>query len=551
MASAPPSTAPRPAGFARSWIERNFLALGREMRLSYLPPLMVYVAAGISGLTSIVATFYIKERLGLSAEFLAGLGFWAGLPWALKVPLGHLVDLIWSWKGALVFVGAGMITASIAIMIGLLGYTDSMRGLWSVEAWFVLSTLLAPIGYVVQDVVADAMTVEAVPRFDEEGRAIGMTERKSMNTTVQTLGRVAIIGGSVLVSLANVYLLRGVGDLREGEKALAYLRVYELSLIIPVVSVLGVVLGAALRWRDARRLRAKGFARNEVRRMLNPHGERPPINWWIIGGGLVFAVVSLGVGIGDVAGGQEIVFAASMAIVLFLMWRITNELEPDARHVLVGTAALVFVFRAIPGPGAGSTWWMIDQLGFDQQFLAELSLIGSALTLVGLFVFRRFMAERSIAYIVGFLTIASTIIGAPVVGMYYGLHHWTAAHTGGFVDARMIVLIDTAIESPLGQIAMVPMLAWIANSAPDRLKATFFAVMASFTNLALAAAQLGTKYLNQAFVVTREVKDASGAITTPADYHQLGTLLVLTTVVGFVLPMLAVVFVKATRFRSA
>ena len=551
MASAPPSTAPGAVGFARSWIDRNFLALGREMRLSYLPPLMVYVAAGISGLTAIVATFYIKERLGLSAEFLAGLGFWAGLPWALKVPLGHLVDLIWRWKGALVFVGAGTITASLAIMIGLLGGPDSMRGLWSVEAWFVLSTLLAPIGYVVQDVVADAMTVEAVPRFDADGNPIGMAERKSMNTTVQTLGRVAIIGGTVLISLANVYLLRGVGDLPAAEKALAYLRVYQLALAIPVVSVLGVVLASALRWRDGRRLMAKGFARSEARRMLNPHGQRPPINWWIIGGGLVFGAVSLGVGIGNVAGGQELVFGASMAIVLFLMWRITNELEPDARHVLVGTAALVFVFRAIPSPGAGSTWWMIDQLGFDQQFLAELSLIGSVLTLAGLFIFRRFMAERSIAYIVGSLTVVATVIGAPVVGMYYGLHHWTAAHTGGLVDARMIVLIDTAIESPLGQIAMVPMLAWIANSAPDRLKATFFAVMASFTNLALAASQLGTKYLNQAFVVTREVKDASGAITTPADYHQLGVLLVLTTAIGFVLPMLAVVFVKATRFRSA
>ena len=109
MASAPPASAPGIARFARSWIDRNFLALGREMRLSYLPPLMVYVAAGISGLTSIVATFYIKERLGLSAEFLAELAFWAGLPWALKVPLGHLVDLIWHWKGALVFAGAGKI----------------------------------------------------------------------------------------------------------------------------------------------------------------------------------------------------------------------------------------------------------------------------------------------------------------------------------------------------------------------------------------------------------------------------------------------------------
>ena len=551
MASAPPSIEPETTGFARSWIDRNILALGREMRLSYLPPLMVYVAAGISGLTSIVATFYIKERLGLSAEFLAGLAFWAGLPWALKVPLGHLVDLIWRWKGFLVFVGAGLIAASITIMVGLLGSTESMRGLWSIEAWFVLSTLLSPIGYVVQDVVADAMTVEAVPRFDAEGRATSMAERKSMNTTVQTLGRVAIIGGTVLVSLANVYLLRGVGEMPEAQKALAYLRIYQLALVIPVVSVLGVVLGATLRWRDARRLVAKGFPRSEVRQMLNPHGERPPINWWIIGGGLAFAIVSLGVGIGEVAGGQEIVFGVSMAIVLFLMWRITSELEPDARHVLVGTAVLVFVFRAMPGPGAGSTWWMIDELGFDQQFLAELSVIGSVLTLAGLFIFRRFMAERSIAYIVAFLTIVSTIIGAPIVGMYYGLHHWTAAHTGGVVDARMIALIDTAIESPLGQIAMVPMLAWIANSAPDRLKATFFAVMASFTNLALAAAQLGTKYLNQMFVVTREVKNASGVVTTPADYYQLGVLLILTTVIGFVLPLLAVLFVKATRFRSA
>jgi hypothetical protein len=551
MASAPPVSAPGFTGLALSWIDRNFLALGREMRLSYLPPLMVYVAAGISGLTSIVATFYIKERLGLSAEFLAGLAFWAGLPWALKVPLGHLVDLIWEWKGALVFVGAGMIAASIGVMIGLLGATDSMRALGSIEAWFVFSTLLAPIGYVMQDVVADAMTVEAVPRVDAEGRPTGMAERKSMNTTVQTLGRVAIIGGSVLVSLANVYLLRGVGNMPEADRALAYLRVYHLALIIPLISVLGVVLAMGLKWRDARRLVARGFATSEVRRMLNPHPERPAVNWWIIGGGLAFAVVSLGVGLGDVTGGQEIVFGASMAIVLFLMRRITSELEPDARHVLVGTAVLVFVFRAMPTPGAGSTWWMIDQLGFDQQFLAELSLIGSALTLVGLFVFRRFMAERSIAYIVGALTVATTIIGAPIVGMYYGLHHWTAAHTAGIVDARMIALIDTALESPLGQIAMVPMLAWIANSAPDRLKATFFAVMASFTNLALAAAQLGTKYLNQAFVVTREVRDHSGAVTTPADYSQLGTLLILTTVITLVVPMLAVVFVKTTRFRSA
>jgi len=69
------------------WLDRNILDLGREMRLSYLPPFMVYMAAGISGLTSIVGTFFVKDYLNLSAEFLAALAFWAGIPWVLKMPL--------------------------------------------------------------------------------------------------------------------------------------------------------------------------------------------------------------------------------------------------------------------------------------------------------------------------------------------------------------------------------------------------------------------------------------------------------------------------------
>ena len=108
------------------WFSANILALGREMRLSYLPPLMVYVAAGISGLTGIVGTFYVKEKLGLSAEFLAMLGFWMMLPWALKMPLGHLVDLVWRWKGLLVYLGASLIMVSLLIMIGLFGHTEAM-----------------------------------------------------------------------------------------------------------------------------------------------------------------------------------------------------------------------------------------------------------------------------------------------------------------------------------------------------------------------------------------------------------------------------------------
>jgi len=99
---------------------------------------------------------------------------------------------------------------------------------------------------------------------------------------------------------------------------------------------------------------------------------------------------------------------------------------------------------------------------------------------------------------------------------------------------------------------MIPMLAWIANSAPQNLKATYFAIMASFTNLALSASQLGTQYLNHAFIVSREVKDAAtGTITTPADYSQLGELLVVQLLIALALPFTAILISLSTRFRSA
>ena len=229
------------------WIDRNILELAREFRLSYLPPLMVYMAAGISGLTGIVGTFFVKDYLGLSAAFLAALGFWAGIPWALKMPFGHLVDLLWRWKSLLVYFGAGVIAVSLLIMVGLIGHREAMTAMMPAEIWYVLSVLLAPIGYVIQDTVADAMTVEAVPRIDEEGQPIGEARLKLMHTTMQTLGRVAIIGGGILVAVINLYLFTGAEDLPQEQIADIYQRVYLMALVIPAVSVLGVIAASFLR----------------------------------------------------------------------------------------------------------------------------------------------------------------------------------------------------------------------------------------------------------------------------------------------------------------
>ncbi len=523
------------------------------MRLSYLPPLMVYAAYGVSGLTGIVGTFFVKDYLDLSAAFLAALAFWAGIPWAIKMPVGHLVDLIWRWKALLVWLGAGMIAASLLIMLGLITRIEDMRAIMRAESWYVLAALLAPTGYMIQDAVADAMTVEAVPRVDERGNAYELGVRKEMHTTMQTLGRVAIIGGLALVALANVYIFYGTDALPREEKAKLYADVYTWALIIPVISVLGVALGGVLKMRHARRLRRAGKSRAEVEQLLAAHGEdKTEPNWWVLGGSLAFVAITLSVGLGGVPYAQELIFAGSLAIICFLLWRLARELEPQAREALVATALILFVYRAMPNVGPGGTWWMIDVLKFDEGFQSKLSLVAYALTLVGMFALRRYMAQTPIWKILIMLTVVGTVLSLPNIGMYYGLHEWTARHTGGLVDARTIALIDTALESPLGQIAMIPMLAWIANSAPANLKATYFAVMASFSNLALSGAQLGTKYLNQVFVVSREVRDrASGEIKVPQDYSELGALMIAATAIAFVLPLAAVAVVRALRLKTA
>ncbi len=523
-----------------AWWHRTFVDLVQQLQWSYLPPLMVYFAAGVSGLTSVVGAFFLKDYLDLSAAFVAGLAFWAGIPWVLKMPLGHVVDLFWRWKSLLILFGASLITLSLLTMYGLVTAPAQMSSFMPLEDWYVVALLLAPSGYAIQDVVADAMTVEAVPKVDQNGAPFSSEETRAQHTTMQTLGRVSIISGFAAVAAVNIWIFSGTEELQESERLALYGQVYLIALTIPVLSVSGVVLHSFIQ-------------RQLIRHGHPPHkpDEATEVKWSILLGGLAFVVLSIVLGTADFEFAQETVFAVSLTVILYLMSRLLKELEPAQAKALIGTATIIFVFRAVPLPGPGLTWFEIDELGFDEQFLAILALLTSMLALLGLIVLRPFMANRSIAHVVVLLTIAAGVLALPNLALYYGVHEWTAAHTDGVVDARFIAILDTAVESPLGQIAMVPMLAWIARNAPVQLKATFFAVMASFTNMALSASSLSTKYLNQIYVVTRAVTyPETGEVTSTADYSQLGYLLISVAVISVIVPLATVFFVQNSRFRT-
>jgi len=504
----------------RRWFREDFFGIIGEMRFSYLPPLMVYLAAGVSGFTGIIESFYVKEELGLSAAFLAGLGFWAGLPWALKMPLGHLVDLFWRRKALFVYLGASLMAASLLIMVGLTGYKDWMAGILQPEIWYVVASLISPVGFVLQDVVADAMTVEAVPTHTADGAPIPEKDLKRMHVTMQTLGRIAIIGGSALVAGTGGWLA----------KVLSYKVMYEASLLIPVISVLGVTIGQMnlkLRRRDLRR---RGLAADEIRRILHLGKSDLKPNWYILGGSGVFVALSLALGLSELSAKKEIIFCGSLGIIAYLIHQLLQGMQPSKRREIIGIALIVFVFRAMPGIGAGGSWWQIDVLRFDEAFFGTLRQISSILAIVGMFALRGWMSRRPIPYLVIFLSVYSTVMTLPFIGMYYGLHEWTEK-TLGF-GARTIAVIDTMADSPLGQVAMIPMLAWIAGEAPKDQKATYFAVMAAFTNLALSAASLGTNYMNRVFIIER------------GSYGELGYLMITVTLIGLLIPTMTVLLVN-------
>jgi hypothetical protein len=498
------------------WFTRDFLGIFREMRWSYLPPLMVYLAAGISGFTGIIESFFVKEQLGLSAAFLAGLAFWAGLPWALKMPLGHLVDLFWRRKAGFVYLGATLMALSLLIMVGLTGHTQWMASFLPVDIWYIISVLLSPVGYVLQDVVADAMTVEAVPAVDEAGSPIADAKLQRMHVTMQTLGRMAIIGGSALVAGLGGWLA----------SILSYEIMYKWSLVIPLISVLGVTLGSWTTRRRRHHLRQEGFTAEEIDIMLQAHDTRIPPNWYILGGSGIFVVMTLLLGLSNLELKKEIIFAGSLGIIGYLIHQLVRDMDPVKRREIIGIAVIIFVFRAIPSFGSGALWWQIDVLGFNEPFLGTLRQIASLLAIAGMVALRSWMGRHPVPYLVVFLSVYQTIMILPFIGMYFGLHVWTETHFG--FGARTIAIIDTMADSPLGQVAMIPMLAWIAKEAPRDKKATYFAVMAAFTNLALSASNLGTNYLNKIFTIIR------------GQYEELGILMITVSAMGLVLPIITV-----------
>ena len=480
-------------------LKSAFLNPIKSFKFRYLPLLMIYFSYGMSGFTSIANTFWVKSHLNLDSVALVTLGVWLSLPWTIKMVFGQLVDTVpifGSQRKAYVYIGAGLITISTILMIGLTGNKEWIH-FTSESNVYILASLLAVIGFVLQDVVADAMSTEVVDRNQPQE----VVEREL--AMVQVLGRLAL-------SIAG-FIVAGLGGWLA--QIFSYETMFTISLIIPLFSIVGVTF----------------IKLNNV--------TPSKIDCKILCGGIAFAIFVVFMGYNNIPYAQEIVFIISFIVLSLMIRDLISDLDEETKRKIVIATIVIFVYRVMPGVGPGVTWWEIDVLHFDKAFFGTLAQIGSGLAIIGMWFLSDWITKKPISWTLIMLTVIGTILSLPIVGMYYGLHHWTQEMFG--FGAKTIALIDTAIESPFGQLSMIPLLTLIAIYAPEGKRATWFALMASMMNLALTAGALLTKYLNQVFIVSREVIQ-NGVVVSHADYSQLGKLMIVVTLVNFVVPIVVI-----------
>jgi len=394
---------------------------------------------------------------------VAEIGFWLGLPWSMKMVVGVSSDaypIFGSRRFAYLLIGAACSVAGFAAVATVV---DTKGG-------YLAAMLLITGGFMIQDVVADALSVE-VARSDEE---LGQ---------IQALGRMALLVGSISVGYLGGVLAEHIGPRNT----------FAVAMLLPALVL------PTLPW-----VRRAGREAPLAPRKSPGHGKAG----FVLSIGLGYAVLGVVLNALDVPFAQEIVLTVSVVLIAILLRQVGISAS------VAVAAVVIFLFRATPGAGQGFSFWAIDRLGFDQKFLGLLAQVSSVLSLVGLVVFRKTIVERPVSFTLFWVVIVGSALYLPNIGLFYGLHDWLG------ISARTLAFIDTTVSAPLGQLTMVPMLILIARSAPPGAEATMFAIMASWMNLALSASELFSRYLNQAFAITQQ------------DYSNLGLLMITVGVIG-------------------
>ncbi|MBW4561846.1 MAG: folate/biopterin family MFS transporter [Mojavia pulchra JT2-VF2] len=140
--------------------------------------------------------------------------------------------------------------------------------------------------------------------------------------------------------------------------------------------------------------------------------------------------------------------------------------------------AFVFIWQATPTADSAFFFFTTNELHFAPEFLGRVRLVTNLASLVGIWIFQRFLKTVPFRVIFGWSTVLSAALGMTMLLLV------THTNRALGIDDHWFSLGDSLILTVMGQIAYMPVLVLAARLCPAGVEATLFALLMSVSNLA-------------------------------------------------------------------
>lgn len=149
-----------------------------------------------------------------------------------------------------------------------------------------------------------------------------------------------------------------------------------------------------------------------------------------------------------------------------------------SQKVIWMPTAFLFLWQVTPTAESAFFFFSTNELGFQPEFLGRVRLVTSVASLVGIWMFQRFLKAVPFRTIIGWSIVLSSVLGMSMLLLV------THANRSLGIDDRWFSLGDSLILTVMGQIAYMPILVLAARLCPPGVEATLFALLMSVVNLA-------------------------------------------------------------------
>lgn len=146
----------------------------------------------------------------------------------------------------------------------------------------------------------------------------------------------------------------------------------------------------------------------------------------------------------------------------------------------------IVLWQATPSADSAFFFFTTNELHFEPEFLGRVRLVTSFASLLGVWIYQRYLKTLSFRLILGWSTVISAILGMTTLLLV------THTNRSLGIDDHWFSLGDSLILTVMGQIAFLPVLVLSARLCPPGIEASLFALLMSIWNLSgLLSQELG------------------------------------------------------------